>query len=463
MGVIKKPKTYSEVIGNFAYNLRYVDLPETVIEKIKLHFLDSIGSALACSHFEYARIIKEVLHMVGGKAKSTIIGDRKKSSAPMAALANGALIHGIDFDDTHFASVIHPSSFVVPTALAMAETFGSHGREVLTAAAAGYEVVSRLGMAASEKFHHRGFHATSILGAFGAAITAGKLLNLTPQQYAAATGIAGSIHGAGLQEFLNDGTWSKRLHPGWAAHAGIIAALLAKKDFAAPHRIFEGKYGLYNSYLGDNQYKKELLTFELGRTWETLKFSYKLYPCCHGVQIYMDSVFTLKKTYNISADNVKEIHAKVSEMEEKLIIGRDASKYRPETPYAARFSLPYCLAVVLTSDEIGPEKFSEDAIKNKRLIALARKVTYSVDHQLRVPELRGHVAIKTNNNDVYENTERALRGSPENPAEKSVIVNKFKANAQQKCSKRKQNDIISTLDELDRLENVNPLMRILRF
>ena len=456
-------RTFAERFADFAVGLRYEDLPLCVVKKVKMHFLDSLGVALACPRLDYAAILTDVLFGLGGKPQASVIGRRRKVPAPMAAFANGSMIHGIDFDDSHMSAVIHGSAFIVPLVLAIGEERRSAGRDVIAAAVAGYEVVFRMGMAAPQKFHKRGFHPTLLLGSFASALAAGKLMGLDANRLSNAMGIAGSLHGAGLQEFLNDGTWSKRLHPGWASFCGTIAALLAERGYTGPHRILEGKYGLFNSYLGAHQFDAHVLVAGLGDRWETMNMMYKFYPSCHATHIFMESAVHLKEHYNIEPDCIAEIHARVSELDETLVVGNDPVKYRPPTTYAARFSLPYCLGVVLSRDQVGMSDFGEEAIKNEKILSLSEKVTWSVDRTLASSEMSGYVAIKTKDNKLYEHTARGLRGSREMPVEDGVIENKFRLNADATCSRSRQEKIIESVLSIDDAGSVEALMKTLRF
>lgn len=455
-------KTYAQIFSDFVSSLQFRHLPDSVVGKVKLHVLDSIGVATASTRLEYGAIVTDLLSSFGGRPQSSVIARKKKVPAPVAAFINGSLIHGVDFDDTHLRSVLHPSSFVLPAALAVAEERGSTGAEVITAVVAGFEVATRLGIAASGKFHHHGFHPTSIIGSFGAAVTAGKLLGLGPAQLATAMGITGSLHGAGLQEFLHDGTWTKRLHPGWAAYSGILAALLAEKGYTGPHRIVEGKYGLYNSYLGPDQFDRTALIEGLGETWETSKISYKLYPSCYATQIYMDSALTLKNRHGLKPEEIENVHVVVSDFDEKLVIGKEPAKFRPPTTYAAQFSLPYCLAVALARETIGLDEFGPEWIQNEEILSLAQKVTWSVDPGRSPTDLCGDVRITTKDNRVYANVERLLRGSPEKPVGDEAVIDKFKLNTKAMCSGSRQRRIIDTVFELDQLPRMEPLARLLR-
>jgi 2-methylcitrate dehydratase PrpD len=270
-------KTYAEKLSNFVKSLSFEDVPEDVIEKTKLHILDTLGVAFATYGMDFAQIILEVSRSLGGVAESTVIGSGEKLPAPNAALVNGAMAHGLDYDDMHREAALHLSTFVVPTALALSEVNGASGKRALVAVVAGYEVGARLGIAASGKFLLRGWHPTGVLGSFASAAVAGKILGLTTGQIARAMGIAGS-QSRGLAQWIEEGSWTKRMHPGWAAHSGILAALLAQKGYDAPLKIYEGKKGLYNSYIGIGDFDLDKLTQGLGSTWETRQICYKLYP-----------------------------------------------------------------------------------------------------------------------------------------------------------------------------------------
>jgi len=178
----------------------------------------------------------------------------------------------------HREAALHLSAFVVPTAFAVSEAQGKSGKSAIVGVVAGYEVGARLGLAGSVKLLLRGWHPTGVLGAFASAAVTGSILGLTAKQISTAMGIVGS-QSSGLAQWIEEGSWTKRMHPGWAAHSGIIAGLLAQKGYDGPQRIYEGKKGVYNSYFGEGNFDLERLTQGLGRRWETKQICYKLYPC----------------------------------------------------------------------------------------------------------------------------------------------------------------------------------------
>lgn len=269
--------TYSQKLSDFVYNLKFDDLPQDVVEKTKLHILDTLGVALAAESEDFTRIMMEVAKSMKGPAESTVWGSKVRLPAANAALVNGTMAHGLDFDDMHRAASTHLSVFVVPTALAVSETREISGKQTIAAVVAGYEAGARIGLAALGKLLLRGWHPTGVFGAFTSAVVAGKLMGLNVQQTAVAMGIAGS-QASGLAQWIEEGSWTKRMHPGWAAHSGIIAALLAAKGYDGPLRILEGSKGLYHSFLHEGHFDLTKLTEGLGERWETRQICLKIYP-----------------------------------------------------------------------------------------------------------------------------------------------------------------------------------------
>ena len=198
-------------------------------------------------------------------------------AAANAVLANGTLAHGLDYDDTLEEAIVHTGCCAGMTALAVGEELRASGKAVLEGAIAGTEVMCKIGLVAPGKFHARGFHPTALCSTFGAAAAAGKLHGLDAAQWSDAFGLCGS-QSSGIIEYLADGTWTKRLHPGWSAHGGVIATLLAQQGFRGPTTVFEGTHGFYRAFGGANEYPFEKFS-ELGRTWEIPKLTFKSYPC----------------------------------------------------------------------------------------------------------------------------------------------------------------------------------------
>src|SRR5262250_717978 len=264
------------------------DLPAPVVDQAALLTLDVLGSCLASSRHDFGHAILETAERLGGHDESTLIGRKAKVGAASAVLANATLAHGLDFDDTREDAIVHTGSVAVTTALAVGEAVGASGRAALEAIVAGVEVMCRVGLAVPGRFHARHYHPTSLTGSFAAAAVAGRLHALTEDQLVHAFGICGSQAG-GIIEYLADGSWTKRLHPGWAAHAGVAAALLARAGFTGPERVLEGEHGFYAAFAGGHDPARlETHVASLGRTWEILNLTYKPYPAGSIAHPYMD-------------------------------------------------------------------------------------------------------------------------------------------------------------------------------
>src|SRR6266849_5367163 len=298
----------ARILAEWAARLRPEDIPVTVGENAVRRVLDTLGCALAGAREDHVPALLALLER-SGEGPCTVVGSALTSGPAPAALVNGAMAHGLDFDDTHADSVCHASAVLVPTVLALVESEHLTGRAALTALVAGYEAMIRIGMAAPGRFHTRGWHATAACGPFGAAVTAGKCLGLDEDGLTAALGIAASM-ASGVLEFLEDGSWVKRLHPGWAAQSGIQAAILAQGGFTGPATGLEGRFGFLRAALGEAVDVGKGLD-DLGHEWETVRSSFKLYPCCHLSHAYLDAITRLKRTRDLRAEEVEEIECLV--------------------------------------------------------------------------------------------------------------------------------------------------------
>src|SRR3984893_8658811 len=240
--------TPARTLGEFACGLTFEHIPAAVLERAKLLILDALGCGIASNAYGFSDAALAGAIALGGVGRCSVIGRANRLPVRDAALVNGMLIHGLDFDDTHLASIIHATAACLPTALTFGEELDVDGRVLLVVYAAGMETAIRVGAAAKGGFHHTGFHATGVVAHFSASVVAARLLNLPSEAIVAAQGIAASTAG-GVQVFLEEGAWTKRLHPGWGAVAGITAATLAKNGFFGPSRAYEGRFGLFETHL----------------------------------------------------------------------------------------------------------------------------------------------------------------------------------------------------------------------
>src|SRR5262245_48065606 len=418
----------ARTLAEWAAGLQPRAVPPAVLDNAALRVPDTIGCALAGAREEHVPAVLALASRWAGEGPSTIWGSSLTAPPPQAALANGALAHGLDFDDTHADSVCHGSAVLVPTVLALAESERLDGRTALTAYIAGHEGMIRLGMAAPGRFHARGWHATAVCGAFGAALAAGKCLGLDADRLTAALGIAASM-ASGVMEFLEDGSWVKRIHPGWAAQSGIQAALLAQQGFTGPATALEGRLGFYRAALGETPDVATQMK-SLGAEWETLRSSFKLYPCCHLSHAYLDAVARLRKDHGLRAEQVAEVECLVPAGEVPIICEPVEAKRRPRTPYDAKFSLAFCIAASLYDDRVGITAFTEGSIRDPRLLTLADRVRFSIDAASRFPEtFPGWVKVRLADGTELEAREDCQRGGAERPIGADEVIAKSRDNA----------------------------------
>lgn len=453
-------ETASQQLSAFAEQLKFEDIPSRVIDRVKLHILDILGIGLAAADMPFARIIVETAREWGGAAQSTVLRYGDRLPAPSAVLANGSFTHGLDFDDTHAASITHASTCVVPPALAVAEAVNANGRALLTAVVAGYEVITRIGAAAPGGFHHHGYHATPICGAFAAGMVAGKLMGLSTECLTRTLGICGS-QAAGIQAFLDDGSWTKRLHPGWAAHSGLIAAQLARRGFRAPDTVLEGRFGLYATHVGEDNFDASRITQGLRREWESANIAFKPYPVCHFSHAGMDAALALQQQYRIKAEDIVSGEVLVPAAIVPIVCEPLADKQAPTTTYGALFSLPYCVATTLVHGYARLDSFTEDALQDRAVLATAAKIGYGVEAWPEFPtRFPGGLRLTLHNGRTVERREPINRGHPDNTMHADEVKDKFCDNARRVLPRHQIEAMIDVVDRLEDLTRVSELMTL---
>ena len=356
-------------LAAWALSLTLDDIPEAARHAARRHLTDGIGCALAAHRLGAVEPALTVARRYTQPAEATILGSGERVAAPYAALANGALVHGLDFDDTHADALVHATAAVLPALLAAGEQTGATDSELLVAAIAGYEVVLRLGAAVPHGFHAKGFHATSVCGVFAAAVVAARLHGLTEAQTVDALGIAGSL-AAGSLEFLDSDASTKQLHPGFAAQAALTAVELAAAGARGPATILDGRYGLFASYLG-NRVPASRLTRGLGEVWEVERITLKPYPVCQLSHSALDAVAALRPQLDLDA--ITSVTVRVPEASVPIVCEPRRTKVTPSTAYEAKFSIPWCVAAMVIDGEVTLDTFT-DVTARPDIAALAAKV-----------------------------------------------------------------------------------------
>jgi 2-methylcitrate dehydratase PrpD len=448
-------------LAGFARGLTPGRIPSGVRDSVALRVLDTLGCALAGADADWADALRAPARDWGGQGRCSVVAAAQRTSAPMAALVNGSLAHGLDFDDTHAPSITHASAVVLPAVLAVAEERGLDGGEALVAAVVGYETITRLGMAAPGGFHARGWHATAVCGPFAAALAAGRCLGLGEEPLAHAVGVAASC-ASGLMEFLADGSAVKRLHPGWAAHSGVLAAGLAGAGLTGPGTGLEGRFGFYQATLGERPDLRPLLD-TLGARWETLEISFKPYPCCHLSHAFVDAARRLRDAHAFDAAAIENVECRVPAGEVPIICEPAEAKRAPRSDYDAKFSLPFTVAAALIDGRVGVETFGRARLDDPRVRALAARVRYVVDADAPFPRtFPGHVAVCLADGRRLEARVPSNRGGPDAPLAAGDIVDKFRDNAARALPEAQARALEKAALGFEALDDVGALMALAR-
>lgn len=444
--------TYSQVLAQFVAALDFDSAPRSVIESAKRHLLDTIGVGLmGATQSMPKNALKGIAAIPGSVGAAHVWGSDFKLAPPYAAMANGISAHVLDFDDTHTTAIVHGSAILAPTVLAIGEHLNASGRDILTAFIGGWEVAARVGLAAQGSMHQRGYHTSSVAGVFGAAAAAAKLLGLAPEQITFAIGLAGS-QASGINEYQSNGSSSKILHTGWAAYSGIVAAYLAQAGMTGPLTVFEGRLGFLNAYALRERVKLDELTAGLGTRWETSNISIKPYSCCHFGHAFIDCAKQLNAKGLRPAD-IEYIECMVAEIQVAMVCEPADQKRQPDSPYAAKFSLPFMVAAALSDGKVGHETFTPENITRPDLLDLARRVGYRVaaPDELNFPRyFPGWLRVKAKGGREYEERMDINLGTPENPMAHSAIEEKFRDNAAAAVDSAQTERLISSIASLER-------------
>ena len=424
-------KTVSQRLSDYVAGYSYEQIPVAVRERAKLLMLDAIGIAYASTQYSFTHHILSGIRSIAGSGDSSLIGLSGKLPLRDAVLMNGALVHGLDYDDTHVGAIVHPTASALPCAMGVAEAIDASGRDLLAAYILGVETVVRVCGAAKGGFHHFGFHPTGVTAHFSCALQAGWLYGLNPRQLTMAQGLVGST-AAASQEFLEEGAWNKRLHPGWAGVAGITAAHMARNGYVGPTKTYEGRFGLYQSHL--QKLKDEVdyndVTAELGTRWETSVVAIKPFPICHLIHACADAALVLREQHNLKPEDIVSVQALIPEPTIHIIAQPEANKIKPISDYDAKFSVQYVTAACLVLGRFGLAELEQDTLTNTTILNLAARVSYAADPDTTYPKyFSGGVIIKTSDGRTLKHHELVNRGAGERALSSDDISKKYRDNA----------------------------------
>jgi 2-methylcitrate dehydratase PrpD len=417
--------TISSRLAEFTSGLNTA--PAAVSQRAKHLMLDAIGCGFAARKEEFAGKIAGSVARLAGEGPRRVIGMRHRLPLRDAALVNGAVMHGLDYDDTHAAGVIHLTVSVLPASLATAAHVGASGKDLLLAYIAGVEAGARLASVVKGGLHKVGFHPTGVIGAFASSLAAGRLMKLSPARLAGAQGIALSLASGNLQ-FIEDGSWTKRIHPGWAAACGITATSLAADDIPAPPEAYEGRFGFFRSHLPPEYVEKcdfSIATAGLGTAWEVDNVAVKPFPACHFVHGCADAAIALHQA-GIDIERIRSIQALIPEGTLEAVAEPIEAKRRPKNDYDAKFSIPYAVASGLTRGRLGVSEFLPEAFTEPRIERLMDKVDYAIDETSTFPKhYTGEVVVTLDDGRTLRERVAVNRGNPDRPLTNAEIEAKY--------------------------------------
>lgn len=459
--------TLVQELGEFAASASWGRLPEEVRDAAPGRVLDIVGLCLAAWDLDTSQAVAAHVAGNGGAPQAVVLGPTlTRAPVPGAALVNGTLAHSLDYDDTHLPSILHPSASVVPAVLATAELVGATGTATLAAIAVGVEVCVRLGMAGYDEgsgqslFFERGQHATSICGTLGSAAGAAALMGLDAEGVAHAIGIAASM-GSGVIEANRTGGTVKRMHCGWAAHAGVTAADFARRGITGPPTVLEGRFGFYQAWL-DGRFDPRQITDGLGDVWALPLVHYKPYPANHFTHAVADCAITLRNQ-GVSADQVAAVEVVVATPTVRTIGEPIDEKRRPRSGYHAKFSAPYVFAAALTGGGglgLGHEDFTDAAIHDPVREALMDLVTVTggAECDAAYPRaLPAVVCVRTRRGEEFVVRAFQNRGGPERPLSDGELQRKFMDNATRAVSEEVAVRIATAVRTMASLETASDI------
>ena len=435
----------AEEFSSWSKNLKVKDIPEKTQFTLKFLLKDICGIILSARNEDY---VKSLVETYKGSGSLISLGHSERFDLFSSAIIAGTAAHGEDFDDTFEGNPMHVGATMIPAMLSAAQKFNLDGDQILKGLAVGSELICRLALVAPTAMHKQSFHPTAVCGTFGVAAGLSSVLDLSEKQMVSALGIAGSFT-SGIIEYLAEGSWTKRVHPGWSANSGMNATLIAKSGFYGPRTVFEGKHGFFEAFaLKEIERDYSHLTDGLGKRWENQNLAFKPFACGTMAQPFVDCAIKIRKKIK-NLDEISSITAKVGEGTVHRLWEPLKEKRQPSTPYSAKFSVPYCVAVGFIRGDAGLNEFNEKSINDKEILSLASKVNYEIDPNNEYPKnYTGTLICKTSNNEFTEN-QPCFRGGVKEPLTKDDIDKKYNANLNyskiSEENKKNLNDFIETL------------------
>lgn len=443
-------------LAQFVTDLSYDSLPPKALQTAKVAVRDCLGVALAGSVEEDAKIAADVARQEDAREETSVIGQKFKTSALNAALANGTAAHALDFDHS-FTMMGQPTAPIAPATFALGEALGAGGRRVLEAYVAGFEVTAKLVHSLRDS-EHDGWHAPSTLGSFGAAAACGKLLGLDGAQMQMALGITASMASGIVANF---GTMTKPLHVGLGARNGVLAAKLARSGYTANAKAIEGGFGLYQVLHQDAPINERAIE-ELGQSYALVTDGLRIkpYPCGGLTHQVIDSVLEFRAKHGLTAEMIERVDVDVVKHTFDRIVFRV-----PQTGIQGKFCMPYLVARAIIDGRIGLHIFTDQAVRDPNVLKLAERVQMNLDPNLKKSDAAGRpcrVTVRLKNGQTFTREAQHAKGGPEYPMSEEELRGKFTECAREALDPNNAARALDLLDHLESAADIRPLCEILR-
>jgi aconitate decarboxylase len=454
---------HTRAIAEFVSGLTYERIPGEVRERIKLLILDSLGCAIYGANLEWCRILRGTLEALDATRTTSIWGTAARLSSDHAALVNGTQVQGFELDDVHRKAVLHVGAVTLPALIAVAESHTQlSGRDLLTAAVAGYEIGPRVGLCMGQEHIGQGWHSGATVGIFSAAAGAARGLGLNAEKTVHALGIAGT-QSSGLMA-AQYGAMVKRMHAGRAAQSGLYGALLAGQNFTGIVDVFEAPYGGFCTTFSRSQDRFNLaeLSAGLGERFETMRISLKFYSCVGSNHTTLDAIRDIRKRRPFTLDEIESIVVHGSQ----VTVDHVGWPYKPDGLTAAQLNLPFCVATLLIEGDVFVDQFMPGCVDDDARIKLSRKV--KVMHDPAITALgaaqrhKVRVEIHFRDGSVESETREAPRGSEQSFAPASDIVEKFRKLTRDVMADQRQDALIDAALSLDKLPDSRRFIELLQ-
>ena len=449
------PPPVTDTLARFVAETDYSTLSAKALTNAKMHILDTLGVALVGVSTDAPRIVFDYCKRFGDSQESAVWGTRHRTSAPMAAFANGLSAHAIDYDDWEpFVHAGHPSSMVVGAALSLGENLGASGRELLRAYALGIEVLTKIA-GAGPNLQERGFHSTPVLGSIGAAVACAALLKLDPGKIKAALGVAASGCG-GIHR--QQGSMVKPFHAGNSARNGVEAALLAEKGFTADPAILEAPRGFCDTFFGKDACDYDRMIAGVGKPYflEVPGLGLKMHPCSAPQFLAADAALQLNHEHKIN-------FAEVAGIEVSIPPERYKRHYHAEvkTGLRGKFAINYVVALAIMDGKLNIATFTDEKVNQPSVQAALSKVKVIVDESIPEPGPYCPVTVEMKNGARFSHTAKIAKGDPRNPMTEEEVLEKFRSNAKSVLAEEQAGQLAALLRGLEAVSNVRQVTALL--